>query len=176
MAVVDTEALIALADRLSYPVLTQRRADFDQRAATLSLSYSDVDSFGGSAHRATLLRLGARELAHRSTLRVEQLIAAHRAMRSPSDDLTLRNCKNWMARRIAAEAAELEIHLWYPQAGPDGTSVKDTLREASKAEVGRAYALIEAYFRTAQAHPVERAFRFVARWATKATSSSGHPH
>ena len=153
------------AERVSW------RNGFDPTAAELNAKFSNAKVRGGSAHRQEIRLLCAAELHRRSVVTVDALLSEHKKMsESPRDDVTA-SCKDWLANRIAEEAADLQMHLWSPRAAFGETGAGDNLDECCRTESESVFAHVDSYMGQLRRERTERGIRRVTRmlaWIRKA--------
>ena len=136
-----------------------------------SAKFAKAGAFGGSAHRQELRRLCADELHRRSVLTVDALLSEHTNMSESPRDAVTADCKNWLANRIAEEAADLQRHLWRPRPAFGESGVPDNLDASCKAEIESVFAHVDSYMGQLRRERTERGIRRATRvlaWIRKA--------
>lgn len=162
----DPAAVLARAERLVEPKRTNLRVAFATEAEAMeSSAVKDGHRLSGP-FPAQMHAMCAAQLHARVTLAVDKLLESHRAMRASPSDVHRHACKQWIARRVAVEAEDLQQHLRGPDigsAGPGRDNEPNPLRAEAQHETASAHAAIDREFDQLKRHRVER----VARWTVR---------
>ena len=144
---------------------------FDRIAADLNSKFAKHGVFGGSAHQHEMRRLCVSELHRRSVLTVDALLLEHKNRSESPRDTVAAGCKDWLANRIAEEAAELQSHFWRPSPAFGGSETRDNLDDSCKAEIQSVFACVDSYMGQLRGARTERGMRRATRmlaWIRKA--------
>ena len=146
------------------------RQGFDGIAADLKSKFAKGGAFGDSVYRQEMHRLCAGELHRRSILTVDALLSEHKNMSESPRDAVTAGCKDWLAQRIAGEAAELQRHLGSPGSAVSGSGAGNSLDDSCKTETESVWAHVDSYMGQLRRERTERGIRRATRvlaWVRK---------
>ena len=156
-AVTDQVARTLEAERIHW------RNTFDPIAAELNSKFAMRGASGSSSHQQEMRRLCAGELHRRSVVTADALLSEHKNMSESPRDAVTAGCKDWLAKRIAEEAAELQGHLWISSPASGGTGARHNLDDSCKTEIESVFAHVDSYMGQLRRERTERAIRRATR-------------
>lgn len=151
------------ADRRVTASLAMRRSEFDREAAGVDGATAMAGAFSSSAHRQIKLQLCAKELHGRTEMLVAAALESHKALGAAASNALLVAAKDWLDRKLAAEALQLAPRLVQPKAAFGENCTSDTLSEDMKREEDSAHARLDAEWARLERERMERALRWLVR-------------
>ncbi len=151
------------ADRMVAARFAIRRAEFDREAGRADFAAAEGGAHGGSPHRKSMVQLCAKELHERAEMLASAALESHKALSAAASTYLLVAAKDWIDRKIAAEAVQLASRLPQPRAAFNDHWQADTLSEDAKREEDSAHARLDAEWGRLKRERMERALRWLVR-------------
>ena len=167
MSTSSPDEVIARAEPLVDAESVTLRRGFIHKVNAQKTIAVKAGAYGGSAYLEAAHGFCADELHRRVSWTLDKVLETHTAMSASPSDAHRRACKDWIAKRTAQAADDLQQHIFFPHpilARPGRDFVPDDLRFESQREIESANARIDSAFDRLQRDRMERALRWCARW------------